>query len=297
MKTLALMLAAAALACSQEDVVFRSGVSLVRVDAEAVITSGPDTGKVIPGLTKDDFRVLDQGQQQNIVNFSFGEEPLDLILLFDTSGSMKGKLLEMLRATELGFDELKKGDRVSVRNFASLSQEVLPFTDNLETVNRSILLGTFTLKFSGSSKLLPAAEEAALRFRTEPQTHRKRAILAITDKTAGHDADQAATVKNLWNNNVVFSELLLGRASQAQTIAGDPDAIVEKTGGATIHAGTPGPAFRDSVHYLRSGYAIYYSQPDAPSGSERSLRVELTADAARRYPNVRVRARTGYIVP
>ena len=103
MKTLALLLAAAVLALSQEDVVFRSGVSLVRVDAEAVVTSGPDAGKVIPGLTKDDFRVLDQGQEQKITNFSFAEEPLDLILLFDTGGSMKGKLLEMLRATESAF--------------------------------------------------------------------------------------------------------------------------------------------------------------------------------------------------
>jgi VWFA-related protein len=306
-RILALLLAAATLASSQDaasqntpaqdDVVFRAGVSLVRVDAEAVVTSGPDTGKVIPGLTKEDFRVLDQGQEQKIVSFSFAEEPLDLILLFDTGGSMKGKLLEMLRATELGFYELKKGDRVCVRNFASLSQEVLPFTDNLETVNRSILLGTFTLKFNGSSRLLPAAQEAAQRFRTEPQTHRKRAILAITDKTAGHDADQAAAVKDLWNNNAVFSELILGRASQTQTTVGDSDAMVEKTGGAAIHAGAPGPAFRDSVHYLRSGYAIYYSQPDAPAGSERSLQVELTPDAAKRYPNVRIRARSGYIVP
>ena len=112
----------AAMACAQDDVVFRSGVSLVRVDAEAVDASG----RVVPGLTKDDFRVLDEGVAQSLVSFSFDVEPLDLILLFDISGSMHGKLLNVVRAAEPGFDELHKSDRISIRAFSVNSTEVLP---------------------------------------------------------------------------------------------------------------------------------------------------------------------------
>jgi hypothetical protein len=283
----------AAIASAQADVVFRSGVSLVRVDAEAVDTSG----RVVPGLTKDDFRVLDGGQPQPLVNFSFEEEPLDLILLFDTSGSMRGKLLTVVRATELGFHELHKGDRVSVRAFSGVSTELLPFTENLEKVNEAILVKVLSLKFSGGSRLEPAADEAAARFRSEPKTRRKRAILIVTDKPGAREGNEAGVVRDLWNSDAVLSELILDRTPQTKVMEAGTNEVVDKTGGATIVAGVPGEAFLDSVHYLRSGYTMYYALPGAGSGQERKLQVELTPEAAQRFPNVRIRARSGYIAP
>lgn len=288
------LLLAVSLAFAQNDVVFRSGVSLVRLDAEAVDTGGA----VVSGLTKDDLRILDDGKEQTLVNFSFEEEPLDLILLFDTAGSMKGKLLEVIRATQLGFNELRKGDRVCVRVFSSTSTELLPFSDNLDTVNQAILLKAITLRFNGASKLEPAADEAGLRFRNEPTTRRKRAILIVTDKSDSREPDQTSIVRDLWNSNAVLSELVLERPGQPTRMMERGSEIVDKTGGATIVAGDPGGAFRQSVHYLRSGYTMYYALPDSTrAGSPRAVQVELTPDAAKRFPNVRIRARSGYIAP
>ena len=39
------------------------------------------------------------------------------------------------------------------------------------------------------------------------------------------------------------------------------------------------------------------SVPEAKAGMRRALRVELSSDAARRYPKAKVRARTGYVIP
>jgi hypothetical protein len=286
-KLFALILIGAAIACPQNDPVFRTSVSLVRVDAEAIDAGG----RVVPGLTKDDFRVLDEGSPQTLVNFSFNEEPLDLILLFDTSGSMHGKLLTVVRATELGFSELHKGDRASVRAFSGFSTEILPFTDDLQAVNLAIVTQVLKLNFGGASRLEPAADEAALRFRGEPKTRRKRAVLIVTDKLGARELNEAAIVRDLWNADAVLSELILNRGQSGT------NEIVEKTGGATIAAGDPGEAFRDSVRYLRSGYTMYYALPAATAGVERKLQVELAPDAARRFPNVRIHARSGYIVP
>jgi VWFA-related protein len=296
MKTQILFFAlCATFSIAQNDVIFRSGVSLVRLDAEAVDTNGA----VVPGLTKDDLRILDDGKEQTLVNFSFEEEPLDLILLFDTAGSMHGKLLEVIRATQLGFNELRKGDRVCVRVFSSTSTELLPFSDNLDTVNQAILLKAITLRFNGASKLEPAADEAALRFRNEPTTRRKRAILIVTDKSDSRESDRTSIVRDLWNSNAVLSELVLDRPGQpTRLMERGTNEIVDKTGGATIVAGDPGGAFRQSVHYLRSGYTMYYALPDSTrAGSPRAVQVELTPDAAKRFPNVRIRARSGYIAP
>jgi hypothetical protein len=269
----------------QDNAVFRSGVSLVRVDAEATDPGG----RVMAGLTKDDFRVLDEGTPQPLVNFSFEEEPLDLILLFDTAGSMRGKLLNVVRATELGFHELHKGDRICVRAFGEISTELLPFTDNLEAVNEAILIRVLKLKFGGSSRLEQAADDAARRFGSEPKSRRKRAVLIVTDKPGAREPNEAAVVRDLWNSDAVLSELILDRGQSGA------NGIVDQTGGATISAANPGEAFRDSVHYLRSGYTMYYGLPSGSPGAEHKLQVELTPEAMERLPKVRVRARSGYI--
>jgi hypothetical protein len=284
---LALISLCAVIAAAQDGTVFRSGVSLVRADAVAMDASG----RVVAGLTKDDFSVLDEGNPQSLVNFTFEEEPLDLILLFDTAGSMRGKLLSVVRATELGFHELHRGDRVCVRAFGSISTEILPFTDNLQAVNEAILFQVLKLKFGGGSRLEPAADDAALRFRGEPKTRRKRAVLIVTDKPGSRESNEAAVVRDLWSADAVLSELILDRDRNGV------NGIVDKTGGTTIVAGDPGEAFRDSVHYLRSGYTMYYALPPASPGAEHKLQVALTPEAATRFPNVRIRARSGYIAP
>lgn len=286
MKACTLLLLTGAWLFAQNDPVFRTGVSLVRVDAEAVDANG----RVVEGLTKDDFRVLDEGAPQSLVNFSFAEEPLDLILLFDTSGGMHGKLLSLVRATQLGFNELRRSDRISVRVFSSYSAEYLPFSDDLTAVNVAILTRVVPMKFSGSARFEAAADEAAMRFRQEVKTRRKRAVLVITDKAGARDANEATIVRDFWSVDAILSELILGPNGVNQ--------IVDKTGGITIAATTDlGAAFRDSVHYLRSGYTMYYQMPAVTAGTERHLEVTLSDEAARRFPGVKVHARSGYVVP
>jgi hypothetical protein len=268
------------LAAPQDDVVFRSGVSLVRVDAAVQDAAG----QLITDLKKDDFRVTDEGVSQTIVNFSFEEEPLDLILLFDVANSMKGKVLEILRAVELGFHELHRGDRVCVMDFGGFSEEIAPFSANLESINEAIVLKMPKMRFGGDWKPEKAADDAALRFRGEPVTQRRRAVLLITDKIGARSAGDTAAIHDLWASDAVLSALVLNGGQPAT------DAIVDKTGGATIVAGPPGPAFQDSVRRLHRRYTLYYALPAATPGTERSIHVECLR------PNTKVIARTGYIV-
>jgi len=74
-----------ALLCfAQEPLVFRTGQSLVHVDAEVADRSGP-----LVGLHKEDFLIKDNGEPQPVLYFSQESEPLDVILLFDICGSMR----------------------------------------------------------------------------------------------------------------------------------------------------------------------------------------------------------------
>lgn len=290
-RVLAALFAVGAMA---QEATFRTSVALVRVDAEAVDASG----RVVAGLSQNDFRVLDEGQPQPLAGFSFAEEPLDLILLFDMAGSMKGKIQGIVRAVELGFHELRKGDRVSVMVYNTRAQDVLGFTGDLEAVNNAILLRVLTQKFGGGSQVEKPAADAAERFRNEPATHRKRAVLAITDKPSGAAGPASdAAVQELWAQNAVMSELVIGSGPQTRLDSG-VNALVDRTGGAVITAGVPGEAFQQSVNYLRSGYTLYYRLPEGSAeNAARKVQTGLTEDAARRWPGVRIRARSGYLAP
>jgi hypothetical protein len=90
MRALASVGLATLLCLSQEAPVFRADVSLVHVDAE--VTDGTRT---LSGFHQEDFVIKDNGQTQTILHFSQDEEPLDLILLFDISGSMRPKIAKV----------------------------------------------------------------------------------------------------------------------------------------------------------------------------------------------------------
>ncbi|MEP6716238.1 MAG: VWA domain-containing protein [Terriglobia bacterium] len=281
-----LLFSAALCAAQQQDVVFQAGVSLVRVDV-AVTDSA---GEIIPRLTAEDFHIVDERVAQNITGFSFETEPLDLILLFDTSRGMNSKLHQIVRAIELGFHELRPGDRVAVMTFAENAVQIAPFTADLDAANKTILLKVVSAKFSGSSNPGQAASDAALRFGREPVTQRRRAILMIGDKP-GPRAE--ASIRDLWKADAVFSQLIPDKPG-ANRILASP--LTDQTGGATILAGDPGPAFQDSVRRLRRRYTLYYPLPAAAPGAERHIEVTLSPEAAKRFPGSRIYARTGYVV-
>src|ERR1044071_2589821 len=109
MRNAALLSFAAWLAFAQDGNApnFRTGISLVQLNAEVTAADG----RLLTGFSKDDFRVLDEGVEQPIVQFAWDDEPLDLILLFDISGSMKPKVQEVAAAAREGVRELRPGDR------------------------------------------------------------------------------------------------------------------------------------------------------------------------------------------
>jgi Ca-activated chloride channel homolog len=93
---------------------FRADVSQVHVDVEVLSKEG----RIVSGLGKSDFRVFDEGQEQTVVGFASEEQPLDVILLFDISGSMRRKLAWATAAAGQALKELKHGDRVSIMTFS-----------------------------------------------------------------------------------------------------------------------------------------------------------------------------------
>jgi Ca-activated chloride channel homolog len=296
---------AGSLALAQEHGVFKTGVSLVHVDAEVA-----DGMRLLTGFHKEDFRVLDNGSPQDILYLSQEETPLDLILLFDVSGSMAPKLQSLARSAHAALVQMSRGDRVAVMVFSGKSSLVAPFTEDMDAVERTIHEKVLD-KAEGGTHILRAVSDAAAYFLKERRTERRRAVLIMTDNHGQPSGHRNTVIRDLWEADALLCGLELRAAGETVMLgvrsvispmgalmnAENMTSVVEETGGDLIKGRDPGADFEEMIRRLRLRYMLVYAMPKGKPGQQRKIKVELSADAKKKNPQARVRARDGYYLP
>jgi VWFA-related protein len=121
-----------ALPLNASDLGDRIDVRLVQL---AVVVTDAN-GKPVPGLPKEDFRLRQDGQEQEIAAFeNAGELPLTLALAIDTSASMFMKLPDVRKAVaSLLNTGLTNRDRAMLIDFDTKPKVVRPVTRDLVSV-------------------------------------------------------------------------------------------------------------------------------------------------------------------
>jgi len=288
----------------QEKPLFEADVSLVHACAE--VTDGT---RLLTGFHREDFQVFDNQVLQPILYFSQSEEPLDLILLFDVSGSMAPKLDRVAAASRAALAELSRGDHVAVMTFGSKSTLILPFTEDLNEVERSIRSSVIG-RAKGGTRILSAIDNAAQYFQRQPRTPRRRAVLIVTDNRGLPSGSKATVLRKLWEADAILSGLEIRtereeRAMKLKWISPtaalmsmeNVNGLAERTGGDLMTGSDPAAQFQEMIRRIRLRYSLYYAMPGGKPGEERKIDVTLSEAARKRNPEARVRARTGYHAP
>ncbi|HEX8283611.1 MAG TPA: VWA domain-containing protein [Pyrinomonadaceae bacterium] len=96
-----------------EDEVVRVNAALVTVPVSVLDRDG----RFIGGLGKEDFRVFEDGVEQQVAYFAPVEQPFTVALVIDTSGSTRFKLEDIQDAALAFVDQLRPDDRVTVVSF------------------------------------------------------------------------------------------------------------------------------------------------------------------------------------
>jgi Mg-chelatase subunit ChlD len=117
-----------------DDGTIKLETSLVTIPASVV---GRD-GKYIPNLKKRDFRLYEDGIQQDIANFNSVEVPFNVILLLDTSSSTKFRLEDIQSAAKTFVKELRPEDQVMIVSFDSSVYVLSDFTSDREVLSNAI---------------------------------------------------------------------------------------------------------------------------------------------------------------
>jgi len=95
-------------------------------------------GQFVTGLSRNDFKVHENGEPQQIASFSSTEAPFNVALLIDTSRSTKNKL-DAIRKAALNFvKQLQPNDRVLIVTFDEKVNFLGDFTSNRSEIERAI---------------------------------------------------------------------------------------------------------------------------------------------------------------
>lgn len=290
---------------AQDQPTFHSDVALVHVDAEV-----HQDGQLISGLGRESFRVTDSGKPQAITYFGHQEQPLDAVVLFDTRIEMRPAVQRVAEASHTALGELRRGDRLAVMAFGGSAGNcktdlISDLTGDFDGAERSIENQILQREFRPHTNLCSiqkGLDGAAQILLHHPMGNRRRAIIIITDDQGVptrpvivHDA-----VRDLWKADAVVLGVVTRSGATGFSI-GPPYRgaryAADQTGGEVLNTGDPVEDLREMIRRLRLRYTLYYALPPAKRGDERKIRVQLTPEAAKRYPRAIVRARTGYVVP
>lgn len=151
------------------------------------VTRGGDR---VTGLERDDFRVIDDGQVQELVTFEGGDAPLTAVLLVDSSESMRGERLQAaVRGAEAFTAGMKELDEAMTMLFADRLLRASPFTHEPAEL-RSSLAGA---RAGGGTAL---ADHLYAAFKVLDGRQGRRVVVVLSD---GFDVYSALGMEDvLW---------------------------------------------------------------------------------------------------
>src|SRR5271155_4283822 len=116
-------------------------VADLRVDVPLVLIPVHVTtplGVSVTDLSKTNFRVFEDGAEQQITHFASEDAPLSIGVLFDASGSMKNKIAKSAEAVAAFFKTSNTEDEFFLIEFNDRPRLAVPFTQDSEQIYRHI---------------------------------------------------------------------------------------------------------------------------------------------------------------
>lgn len=312
----ALVLSAAAglgLRAQQQAPVFKSSTQTVPV----YVTVLDDGHHLVTDLGKDDFAIFDNGRPQPITLFDSSVQPISIVIMLDTSGSMVGNIALLRTSAVQMFTRLLPADQARLGYFGNQISLSPKFTNNQNELIRWLWS---ELEAGGPTPLWAAVNVAMT---TLSRFEGRRVVLVLSD---GKDTGTLRAFGRPGPPPVIFQDVAfraqsedfmvysIGLASKGGAYGNmgavygayfgralgkdEPDPglkmIAEESGGGyfEITENTSlGPAFARVADELHRQYLIGYVVPEN-DGKAHNVTVRVTA-----RPGLQVRARHTYLAP
>jgi Ca-activated chloride channel family protein len=258
-----------------EDDVLRVTTNLVTIP----VTVRAHDGTYLFDLRKEEFRIYEDGVEQEIGQFSSVEVPFYVVVLIDTSSSTEANLNEIKESVNAFNAQLRHSDSVLPVVFAG---QVLPLLQKA-TSNRTLLRDAIekarTDSGNNGTRLYDAIDFAFQNLLTVPG---RKAIILFTD---GDDTWSTATMRTTLCKAPELEALIYPIHYGSSASTNYLQALASETGGRFYQAddiATIKRSFAAVAEELRRQYNVgYYPKTTSSRPLPRRIRVEVDRPDAR----------------
>jgi tight adherence protein B len=196
-------------------------LTIDRVDAsnfpvvEVVVT--PPESLRDADITPDDVTLTEDGEVRGVEVSRLIDEPLEVVLAIDTSGSMSGEALEGARSAAATFvASMPESTQIAVMSFASEPRLVSEFTDD----ESATLSAIASISASGDTALYDAAVAAVQAF--DPGAQAPRFVVILSD-----GGDTVSNTSLVQTTELLTASSVVLYAVELQTEESDPVVLEE----------------------------------------------------------------------
>lgn len=277
----------------------------LRVDSALVLVPTQVTnvyGSPVTTLRKEDFKVLEDGIEQPITNFSQEDAPLSIGILFDISGSMRNKIKKSTEAAAAFFKTSNREDEFFLIEFSERPKLTVPFTSDTNEIYDRIAHA----KPFGRTALLDAIHLAMVEMKHA--RNNRKALVIVSDGGDNRSRHSEREIKNamLESDLQMYAMGIFDPAEDASKQSAEErrgpkllEELADESGGHEYPVASLNdlPSISARIgNELRNEYLIGYSPLNGDhDGKYRMIQVRVKAQAE--IPDLRVYFRHGYYSP
>jgi Ca-activated chloride channel homolog len=283
----------------------KPGEKSIKVDVDMVLVNATVTDpydRLVTGLEQENFRVFEDGTEQEIVHFASEDVPISIGVIFDMSGSMANKVDRSRMAAVQFFKTANPQDEFFLVNFNDRAQLASPFTASIDELQDRMLYAPA----HGRTALLDGIYLGLSQMKGARNT--KRALLIISDGGENHSRYNEVDIRNFVKESDVqlYAIGIFEPAGSRPTTEEEEgptllNELCDLTGGRTFTVENtnlnelPDIATKISME-LRNQYVIGYRPSNhARDGKWRKIKIKLRPPKG--LPPLTVYAKYGYYAP
>ena len=265
---------------------FKAGTQLVSL----FVTVTDAQRRLVPDVLQEDFEILDNDRPQPIVFFENQNQPITVVVMLDTSGSMTGTIKLLQEAAEQFLIRLFPGDKAKVGAFNDKIQVGASFTGDRD----DLVLDVKKLDYGNATRLYDAL---AVSLDELKGIEGRRVVLVFTDgedtmsrASMGGVIDRARAEEVMVYSIGFESDYFNGQRMIHSKVDAGLKKISEETGGGYFElkkSADLSPTFTRVAQELHSQYVVGFTPTQLDNKVHRlTVRVKqpgMTARARRSY--------------
>jgi len=279
-------------------------VDRIRVDSSLVLIPVDVTtaiGTTVTDMRKEDFRVYEDNVEQRVTTFALEDAPVSVGVLFDASGSMRGRMHEAAAAVRAFLGTANAADEFFLIEFSDKAKLTVPLTQDPDEIFGEVR----RTKAFGRTSLLDAIHLALVELKASRNP--RKAIVILSDGGDNRSRFSQVQVRNdvLESDAQLYAIGIFSPDNPRKLTPeerGGPkllDALADSSGGRLYTVKDldelAGIGARIG-NELRTEYVIGYNSTNPQrDGKYRHVTVKLTASS--RPAELRTSYRHGYYAP